>query len=205
MAKKILILIYTVILSVIIYTENSCTKAHSAASFENSTKISKGVMLQAYPMKTISTASFNEGDIVYFINPTDLWAYETKVLPKNTYFRGYIEMLKMPVKGVNAAITIKITEAILPDGSIKKMNATVTQNGNAQIGGNLTPPASYNKTVHPREGMYWKRAGVLQYVPSGEYEMGLHITLPTSDIIYIMLDEEYDSSADSIKKENMHK
>ena len=72
-------------------------------------------------------------------------------------------------------------------------------------GGNLTPPASYNKTVHPREGMYWKRAGVLQYVPSGEYEMGLHITLPTSDIIYIMLDEEYDSSADSIKKENMHK
>ena len=161
-------------------------------------------MLQAYPVKTLSTAALNEGDIVYFINPTDLWAYEINVLPKNTYFRGYVEMLKMPVKGVNAAITIKITEAILPDGSIKKMDGTVTQNGSGQIGGNLTPPASYNKTVHPREGMYWKRAGVLQYVPSGDYEMGLHITLPTSDTVYIMLNEEYDSTAPAVKKENMH-
>ncbi len=52
--------------------------------------------------------------------------------------------------------------------------------------------------------MYWKRAGVLQYVPSGDYEMGLHITLPTSDAIYIMLNEEYDSAQTSIKKENIH-
>lgn len=204
MAKKILIIIYIFFLSAVFYFKNPENCAYSAAVFENSTKISKGVMLQAYPVKTLSTAALNEGDIVYFINPTDLWAYEINVLPKNTYFRGYVEMLKMPVKGVNAAITIKITEAILPDGSIKKMDGTVTQNGSGQIGGNLTPPASYNKTVHPREGMYWKRAGVLQYVPSGDYEMGLHITLPTSDTVYIMLNEEYDSTAPAVKKENMH-
>lgn len=204
MTKKILILIYTVILSTVFCIKNPYIRAFSAAVFENGTKISKGVMFQAYPTKTLSTAALNEGDIVYFINPTDLWVYETNVLPKNTYYRGYVKMLKMPVKGINAAIVIKITEAILPDGSIKKMDATVTQNGTEQIGGSLTPPASYNKIVHPREGMYWKRAGVLQYVPSGEYEMGLHITLPTSDALYIMLDEEYDSNAPAIKKENIH-
>ncbi len=204
MAKKILILIFILILNLLLMTQNQGNSAFCAAVFENNTKISKGVMLQAYPLKTVSTASLNEGDIVYFINPTDLWAYEINVLPKNSYFRGYVEMLKMPIKGINAAMIIRITEVILTDGSIKKMNATVTQNGSEQIGGNLTPPASYNKTVHPREGMYWKRAGVLQYVPSGDYEMGLHITLPTSDAIYIMLNEEYDSAQTSIKKENIH-
>jgi len=208
MLKKILILILILTInapaSFFICDKNGCDAAFAAAVFENSTKISKGVMIQAYPMKTISTASLNEGDTVYFINPADLWAYEINVLPKNSYFRGYVEMLKMPIKGINAAIVIKITEVILPDGSIKKMNATVTNNGSGQIGGNLTPPASYNKSVHPREGMYWKRAGVLQYVPSGDYEMGLHITLPTSDPVYIMLDEEYDSTQENIKKENIH-
>ena len=204
MAKKILILILILILNAAVNIQSSLNAAFSAAVFENGTKISKGVMLQAYPMKTISTAALNEGDIVYFINPTDLWAYEVNVLPENSYFRGYIEMLKMPVKGINAAMVIKITEVILPDGSVKKMNATVTQNGSRQIGGNLAPPASYNKIVHPREGMYWNRAGVLQYVPSGDYEMGLHITLPTSDAVYIILDEEYNSASDNIKRENMH-
>lgn len=178
-------------------------KAFGAAEFQDSTVISKGVMIQSYPVKTITTAALNEGDFVYFINPSDLWVYETKVLPKNTYFRGYVEMLKMPVKGVNAAIIIRITEAILPNGKITRMAASVTQNGNEQLGGTLTPPASYNKMVHPREGQYWKRAGVLQYVPSGEYEMGMHLTLPTNEKVYIRLDEDYDSSLDGIAKEDM--
>ena len=205
MAKKILILILILILNAAVNIQSSLNAAFSAAVFENGTKISKGVMLQAYPMKTISTAALNEGDIVYFINPTDLWAYEVNVLPENSYFRGYIEMLKMPIKGINAAIVIKITEGILPDGTIKKIKGTIVQNGKTQLGGDLTPPASYNKTVHPREGMYWKRAGVLQYVPSGEYEMGRHLTIPTSDIVYIMLDEDYNSMSDDIERFELYK
>lgn len=186
------------------FTFSKAALGAPAPVFENSTIISKGALLQAYPVKTISTAELNEGDTVYFINPGDLWAYEVNVLPKNSYFRGHVEMLKMPVKGINAAIVIKITEVILPDGSIKRMNASVTKNGSAQIGGNLTPPASYNKTIHPRKGMYWKGAGVLQYVPSGEYEMGIHITLPTSEVLFIMLDEDYDSAAGNITREEMY-
>lgn len=198
MTRKILITILILIL-------NLFNRGFCAVTYENSTVISKGVMIQAYPLKTISTAALNEGDFVYFINPSDLWAYETNVLPKDTCFRGYIEMLKMPVKGVNAAMVIRITEAILPNGKIKRLEGTVTQNGKGQIGGNLTPPASYNKTIHPREGMYWKQAGVLQYVPSGEYEMGLHVTLPTSDPVHIMLDCDYDSSEAEISKDEMFK
>ncbi len=189
--------------NLILLTPNEAKCA--AVPFENNTKISKGVLIQAYPVKTISTAALNEGDFVYFINPADLWVYEINVLPKNTYFRGHIEMLKMPIKGINAAMVIRITEIILPDRTIKEIDATVTQNGNTQIGGNLTPPASYNKTVHPREGMYWKRAGVLQYVPSGDYEMGLHITLPTNEPVYIMLNQDYDSKSEDIQIQQMYK
>lgn len=203
MAKKIIIIIFIFILTACLNTPPGQCATKGRAVYDNSTKISKGVMIQAYPLKTITTAALDEGDIVYFINPSDLWAYEINVIPKNSYFRGYVEMLKMPVKGINAAMVIRITEVILPDGTIKRIGATVTQSGTPQIGGNLTPPASYNKTVHPREGMYWKRAGVLQYVPSGDYEMGMHVTLPTSDPVYIILDEEYDSKGASIQKEEM--
>lgn len=158
---------------------------------QNSLHISKGVMLRAYPLKTISTYVLNENDTVYFINPSDIWVEEVNALPKDTLYKGYVEMLKMPVKGVNAAIVMRIDEIIYPNGDIRKTKGTVLYKGtNDIIGGNLTPPASYNKTVHPREGMYWKRAGVLQFVPSGEYEMGQHITIPTSENVFIRLDED---------------
>lgn len=201
MAKKITIIIFITFLTLFADIHKACAVWENKAHYQDSTKISKGVMLQAYPLKTVSSASLNEGDTVYFINPADLWSYETNLLPKNTYFRGHVEMLKMPVKGVNAAMAIRITEVILPDGTIKTMNATVTKDGAAQIGGNLTPPVSYNKTVHPREGMYWKRAGVLQYVPSGDYEMGMHITIPTDEPVFIMLNEDYESAERGIYKE----
>lgn len=204
MKKKILIKIF--IFFIILFTFFlSRENVQCAVHFEDSTVISKGVMIQAYPVKTITTAALNEGDIVYFITPSDLWGYEVNILPKNTRLRGYVEMLKMPIKGINAAMVIRITEAIQPNGIIRKMNATVTHNGSTQIGGTLTPPASYNKTVHPRRGMYWKSAGVLQYVPSGDYEMGIHVTLPTNEAVLIMLDEDYDCMQNEISREEMFK
>lgn len=202
MAKKILINIFIFFLTVFIFLQYG-KKASAAVHFENSTVISKDVLIQAYPVKTITTAALNEGDFVYFIIPSDFWGYEVNILPKNTRLRGYVEMLKMPVKGINAAMVIKIKEAIYPDGTIRRMNATVTHNNSRQIGGNLTPPASYNKIVHPRKGMYWKGAGVLQYVPSGDYEMGIHVTLPTNEPVFIILDEDFDCAQDGISRDEM--
>ncbi len=202
MKKKILInisIFFLIISTLFICCKNTLAAVH----FENSTVISKGVLIQAYPVKTITSAALNEGDFVYFVVPSDFWGYEVNILPKNTKLRGYVEMLKMPVKGINAAMVIKIKEAIYPDGTIRRMNATVTYNGSTQIGGNLTPPASYNKIVHPRKGMYWKGAGVLQYVPSGDYEMGIHVTLPTNEPLYILLNEDYDCTQEGISREEM--
>ncbi len=202
MAKKILINIFIVFLTVFIFLQYG-KKASAAVHFENSTVISKDVLIQAYPVKTITTAALNEGDFVYFVIPSDFWGYEVNILPKNTKLRGYVEMLKMPVKGINAAMVIKIKEAIYPDGTIRRMNATVTHNNSRQIGGNLTPPASYNKIVHPRKGLYWKGAGVLQYVPSGDYEMGIHITLPTNEPVFVILDEDFDCTQEGISRDEM--
>jgi len=204
MKKKILIKIF--IFFLMLFTFILCgKKAFAAVHFEDSSVISKGVLIQAYPLKTITTAALNEGDFVYFVVPSDLWGYEVNILPKNTKLRGYVEMLKMPIKGINAAMVIRITEAIQPDGTIRRMNALVTHNNSSQIGGTLTPPASYNKTIHPRKGMYWKGAGVLQYVPSGDYEMGIHVTLPTNEAVFIRLEEDYDCMQDVISKDEMFK
>lgn len=202
MDKKILIKIFIIFIMFAAFYTN-VAKTNAAAHFEDSTVISKGVLIQAYPLKTITSAALNEGDFVYFIVPSDLWGYEVNILPKNTRLRGYVEMLKMPIRGINAAMVIKIKEAIYPDGTIKRMDAVVTHNGSTQIGGDLTPPASYNKTVHPRKGMYWKGAGVLQYVPSGEYEMGNHVTLPTNEALFIMLNEDFDSAQYGISRDKM--
>ena len=94
MNKKILIKIF--IFFLILFTPpfylNCFEKALAAVHFEDSTVISKGVLIQAYPVKTISTAALNEGDFVYFIVPSDLWGYEVNILPKNTRLRGYVEM-----------------------------------------------------------------------------------------------------------------
>jgi hypothetical protein len=53
--------------------------------------------------------------------------------------------------------------------------------------------------------MYWKSAGVLQYVPSGDYEIGIHVTLPTNEAVFIMLNEDYDCMQNEISKDEMFK
>jgi hypothetical protein len=59
------------------------------------------------------------------------------------------------------------------------------------LGGNLTNPASYNTTIHPRKvyGNHW--GGALQYVPSGEYEFGHHVGIDMRDNIFVQIDEDY--------------
>ncbi len=153
----------------------------------------KGSFIRVYPNETISTMLNQQGDVVTFINPADLWIGEKKVIPFNSVLKGHIDFLKLPIQGINGAFSIRVTELYLPGGGVKKINGIVQMSGQSMIGGGLAAPASYNYTVHPskvRPYLISFPQGYLQYVPSGEYEFGEHTTIRPSDILFIVLEED---------------
>ena len=140
----------------------------------------------------ISTEHLEEGSPVYFIVPADVWVVEKKAISKGEIFLGYVSMLKMPVQGVNAAMQIKITSLINPKTKEKRpINGRVIFSSSDTLGGGLTNPATYNTTIHPRKvyGNIW--GGTLQYVPSGEYEFGSHVSVNQRDNLFVQIDEDY--------------
>lgn len=163
---------------------------HLAYADVGSNFLVKDTFIPVNPTKAISSSVLEEGDFVYFIVPSDLWLQEYKIIPKNSIIKAKITMLKMPITGINAAMRIETIEMVSPDGRKNSIKGTVTYKGERQIGGDLTPPASYNKALHPRKGEYFNGV-VAQYVPSGEYEFGQHITLMPNETLYIILDEDF--------------
>ncbi len=161
------------------------------AALSYSPYIPKGTLVKVYTKVPINTKSLEEGSRVYFIAPSDVWVQETKAVAKGDIFTGYVSMLKMPVQGVNAAMSITI------DGIIKDRNHQRTMTGRVifassdVLGGNLTNPASYNKTIHPRRVYGNRWGGTLQWVPSGEYEFGSHVGITSRDNIFVQFDENF--------------
>ena len=153
--------------------------------------IPKGSLIKVYTVKPLTTETLEEGSTVHFTAYSDVWVLEKKVIEKGDIFKGYVNNLKMPVQGVNAALSIKITELINKNGEKNTIDGRIIFNNSDTLGGNLTNPASYNKTIHPRRvyGNYW--GGTLQYVPSGEYEFGKHLKIDAKDNIFVQFDENY--------------
>lgn len=177
--------VYVLIISIFSMLFALCSKVYAETAY-----LLKDMFIPVYPTKVLSTSVQEEGDTFYFIVPSDMWIEEYKIIPKNSVVKAKITMLKMPLTGINAAMVIKTEEITFPDGEKYPMTGTVTYKGERQIGGDLTPPASYNKALHPRKGQYYN-AVIAQYVPSGEYEFGQHVTIGTDEMLYITLDEDF--------------
>lgn len=184
MTKKIVLIIFTLFVTNIF---------NSLFANEYVPYLQKGTLVKVQTRTPLSTEHLEEGSKVYFIAPSDVWVLEKKAIEKGYIFQGYVSMLKMPVQGVNAAMSITITDVINPKTkeitSIK--GRIIFFGGSDVLGGNLTPPASYNTSIHPRRvyGNHW--GGTLQYVPSGEYEFGRHVRIAQRDIIFVQFDEDY--------------
>ena len=154
--------------------------------------IPKGTALKVYPNEVLSTMLNQEGDRVTFINQSDMWIEEINAIPLNTQLQGYVSTVKKPVKGVNGAIAFVVDTMVFPDGRQFSINAVVQSNGQNLIGGGLTPPTSYNYTIHTQRPIGWFGGlkGVLQYVPSGEYDFGKHTTVGPRDPLFIIFQED---------------
>ena len=149
-----------------------------------------GTLILVHSTKVLSTKTLQEGDSVFFVAPADVWVDEINIVPKNTIFKGYVSMLKMPVKGINAALKFKITHIILPNGETRNFDGYISNGKSDIIGGEQTPPASYNKMAHIYPSrLHW--SGTTQWVPSGEYEYGMHRGVKPGQNLFVVLQSPY--------------
>lgn len=183
MKKIVLSITFVSVLILSLYTKGYCRSA----------VLDKGTFILVNTRKILSTETLQEGDRVYFISPADVWVDETNIVPKNSIFTGYVSMLKMPVKGVNGALKFKITHITLPNGETKEFNGKITDGNSDMIGGELAPPASYNKMTHLYQSR-WHWSGTTQWVPSGEYEYGRHRGIKPGQNLFIELESPYISN-----------
>lgn len=151
----------------------------------------KGSLIKVQTKVPYTTQNLEVGSKVYFIAPSDVWVSEKKVIEKGDIFEGFVSMLKLPVQGINAAMSIDIVDIVKLDGSTYEFSGRLIFSSSHILGGNLTNPLSYNKTIHPRKvyGNPW--GGTLQYVPSGEYEFGQHVGIGYRDLLFIETLEDY--------------
>lgn len=150
-----------------------------------------GTFVPVMTTEEISTETCPEGYKVKFLATTDLFMYETNIIPKNTEFFGYIEKIHEPVIGTNASMKIKITKLVMPDGfEIPTRGYLYTSNNNL-IGGELTPPSEWVKMPHYQskfQGIAWnRRSATLQIRPGGKRSMGVHTRIPAGDQQIIIL------------------
>ncbi len=178
MLKKILLIFLTLVL-------------YNISVFAYEPYLPKGSLVKVYAKKVFSTKNLEEGSRVYFIAPSDVWVLERKVIEKGDIFQGYVSMLKLPVQGVNAALSVNIDSLVKQNGERIDIKGKIIFSGSDVLGGTLTNPASYNTTIHPRKvyGNHW--GGTLQYVPSGEYEFGQHVFFGPRDNLLVEFMEDY--------------
>lgn len=146
-------------------------------------ELAKGTFIPVISAQEISTQYCDVGTNVKFISTTDLYLYETNIIPQNTEFFGYIQKINEPVVGTNASMIIKLSKLRFTDGfEIPIKGFIYTSNGNL-IGGELTAPATYEKKPSYRQG-YHPMNG---YVPGPARKMGEHkVVASGADLIIIL-------------------
>lgn len=150
-------------------------------------ELSAGTFIPVINAQEISTQYCTEGYRVRFIGITDLFMYNTKILPENTLFEGYIEKMHEPVEGTNASMVIRIAKAILPDGYEFPMKAYIYTSNNNIIGGGISAPQKWEKMPHYQGRL--KGIGTIQLRPSLNRKMGEHTTLQSGLDLIIVLTE----------------
>lgn len=151
--------------------------------------IPSGIVIPAINMQEISTETCPEGYKVKFVTTNDLYVEDTNVIPENSEFYGYIEKINEPIVGTNAAMKVKITKLILPDGYEMPVKGYLYSSNDNLIGGELTSPAEWVKMPHYQsryQGISWiHRSATLQVRPGGVRSMGSHVKVPAGEQVLV--------------------
>lgn len=146
-------------------------------------ELAKGTFIPVISAQEISTAYCDIGTKVKFLSTNDLYLYETKIIPQNTEFFGYIEKLNEPVTGTNASMVIKVAKLRLADGFEIPLRGYICANNSILIGGELTEPETYNKKASYRQGF----KTMVGYVPGPTRKMGEHTAIASGADLLIIL------------------
>lgn len=152
-------------------------------------ELSAGTFVPVINTAEVSTLNCDEGFPVKFIATSDLYLYETTVIPRETEFYGYLEEIKDPVIGTNASMKIKITRMVYTDGFEIPLNAYIYTPNNNIIGGELTAPAEWVKIPHYQKRFFSMRswAPTLQVRPGNKRQMGQHVAVKTGERCFVVL------------------
>ena len=150
-------------------------------------QIPAGYNIPIMSLQEFSTAYCEEGEPLKFITTTDIYVYESNIIPKGTSLSGYIEKKNEPIKGTNASMKVFINKMCLSDGFEIPIKAYIYTPNNNLIGGELTPPLKWNKIPHYQRWTMFRAMGVLQYVPGAERKMGEHVTIAAAANLTMVL------------------
>lgn len=152
-------------------------------------KIPAGYHIPIMSLQEFSTAYTEEGEQLNFVTTNDIFIFDKKIIPQNSKLTGYIEKKNEPIRGTNAAMKVFINKMYLPDGFEIPIKAYIYSPNNNTLGGELTPPLTYNKIPHYQRWTMFRAMGVLQYVPGDQRKMGEHLTFSSGSNLTMVLVE----------------
>lgn len=150
-------------------------------------KIPAGYFIPIMSLQEFSSAYCEEGEALNFITTNDIFIFDKKVIPQGTKLTGYIEKKNEPVRGTNGALKVFINKMYLSDGFEIPIKAYIYAPNDNTIGGELTPPLTYNKIPHYQRWSMFRAMGVLQYVPGDQRKMGQHVTISSGANLTMVL------------------
>lgn len=139
-------------------------------------EIPAGTFIPVMNTQEISTQYCSEGYKVKFIVTTDLFMYDTIIIPKDTEIYGYIEKINDPVIGTNASMKIRLTKIVCSDGCEIPIKGYLYNANNNVFGGGISEPVKYHKIAQRQQKVHYT---TLQVKPVYERKMGTHTTIET--------------------------
>ena len=179
--KKILILI-GILLAIPAYAEMEDIRLDMRGY--DAIEIPAGTFIPVMNAQEISTQTCSEGYKVKFIVTTDLYMHDTNIIPQESYIYGYIEKINDPVVGTNAAMKIRVSKLVYPDGVELPIKGYLYNSNNNVFGGGLSEPIKYKKMAQRQQKVYYT---TLQIKPSQGRKMGTHTTIPAGSNEIVVL------------------
>lgn len=154
-------------------------------------ELAAGTFIPVINTAEVSTLNCDEGYPVKFIATSNLYLYETTVIPRETEFYGIVEEIRDPVVGTHASMKIRINRMVYTDGFEIPLKAYIYTPNNNIIGGELTEPAEYVKIPHYQKKFFSMRswAPTLEVRPGNKRKMGDHIAVKMGERCFIVLIE----------------
>lgn len=147
-------------------------------------QIPEGTFIPVMNAQEISTQYCSEGYKVSFVVTNDLYMYDTNIVPKETVINGYIEKINDPVIGTNAAMKIRVSSMVYPDGVEVPIKGYLYNANNNTFGGEMSEPVKYHTVAQRQVKVHYI---TLQHRPSKERKMGVHTTIPSGSNEIVVL------------------